>query len=120
MLIPDRVTLRDVWVEINATVSGMDEITMENAGELFIWSYARTEGYPAGEFHTTNISIRAGGKFEPLTVETQMKLVVVRVVVNGNGYFRTNNLYLDAVNVTVDLSGMNILKQTISAIYTKL
>ena len=117
MLIPDRVTLRDVWVEINATVSGMGEITIENAGELYIWSYARTEGYPAGEFHTTNISIRAGGKFEPLTVETQMKLVAVRVVVNGNGYLRTNNLYLDAVNVTVDLSGMNILKQTISAIY---
>ena len=107
MLIPDRVTLRDVWVELNATVSGMDEITVENGGQLYIWSYAKTEGFPSGEFHTTNISIRAGGKFEPLTAEEQMRLVVTRVVVNGNGYFRTNNLYLDAVNVTIDLSGMH-------------
>ena len=85
----------------------MDEITVENGGELYVWSYARTEGYPVGEIHCTNISIRAGGKFEPLTAIEQIKLVVTRVVVNGNGYFRTNSLYLDAVNVTIDLSGMN-------------
>lgn len=107
--IPKRVTLRDVWAEINATVSGMDEITVENNGELYVWSYARTDGYPEGEIHCTNISVRAGGKFEPLTAVQQIKLVVTRVVVNGNGYFRTNSLYLDAVNVTIDLSGKVLL-----------
>ena len=116
MLIPDRVTLRDVWCEINATVSGMDEITIENAGELYIWSYARTTGFPAGEFHTTNISVRAGGKIEPLTAETQMKLVVTRIVVNGNGYFRTNSLYLDVVNVTIDLSGTEFLNSNVNGV----
>ena len=105
ILIPDRVTLRDVWVELNATIIGMDEITVENGGRLYVWSYARTHGKPVGEIHCTNISVRAGGKFEPLTAEHQMKLVVIRIVINGNGYMRTNSLHLKAVNVTVDLSG---------------
>ena len=60
-----------------------------------------------GEIHCVNISVRAGGKFEPLTAIEQIKLVATKVHVNGNGYFRTNSLYLQAVNVTVDLSGRN-------------
>ena len=103
--LPDRVTLRDVWAELNATLSGFDDITVENDGRLFIWSFARSNGKPAGEIHCTNISVRAGGKFEPLTAVDQMKLVVTRLVVNGKGYVRTNKLYVKAVNVTVDLSG---------------
>ena len=105
MLIPDRVTLRDVWVELYATIFGMGVITVENGSVLYVWSYAKTYGKPDGEIHCINISVRAGGKFKPVIAETQMKLVVVRVVVNGKGYLRTNSLYLEAVNVTVDLSG---------------
>ena len=97
--------MRDVWAEINATVSPVKDFTIENGGELYIWSYARTAGQPEGEIHCVNISVRAGGKFEPLTAVEQIKLVATKVHVNGNGYFRTNSLYLQAVNVTVDLSG---------------
>lgn len=97
--------MREVWAEINGTIEGMDVIAIENEGELYIWSYANTDGYKEGEIKATNISVRAGGKFEPLMAEEQMNLYVTRLVVNGNGYVRTNNLRLNATNVTIDLSG---------------
>lgn len=103
--VPNKVTVREVWAEINGTIEGMDVIAIENEGELYIWSYANTAGYKAGEIVATNISVRAGGKFEPLTAVEQMQLYVTRLIVNGNGYVRTNNLRLNATNVTIDLSG---------------
>ena len=94
-------------MEINGTVEGMDDITVENKGKLFIWSHANTDGEPTGVITATNISVKAGGKFEPLTSgDHQMKLKLTRLVVNGNGYLRTNELQVDSVNITVDLSGM--------------
>ena len=114
------MTLRDVWAEINSTLSPVKDFTIENGGELYIWSYARTNGYPVGEIHCVNISVRAGGKFEPLTAIEQIKLVATKVHVNGNGYFRTNSLYLQAVNVTVDLSGRNTyLVPLLSGMFSK-
>ena len=103
--VPSKVTLREVWAEINGTIEGMNVIAVENDGELYIWSYANSDGYKEGQLVATNISVRAGGKFEPLTAVKQMNLVVTRLVVNGNGYVRTNNLKLNATNVTIDLSG---------------
>lgn len=99
------MTLREVWAEINATIEGMDVIAVENEGELYLWSYANTDGQDEGVITATNISIRAGGKFEPLSAEKQMNLIVARLVINGNGYVRTNSLKLNATNVTIDLSG---------------
>ena len=99
------MTLREVWAEINGTIEGMDVIAIENEGELYIWSYANTNGLKEGEIQATNISVRAGGKFEPLMAEKQMNLYVTRLIVNGNGYVRTNNLKMNATNVTIDLSG---------------
>ena len=86
---------------------GLDDISVENEGELFIWSYANTHGDPQGTFSVTNISVRAGGKMEPLTSGAiQMTVVAVTVVVNGRGYIRTNDLQMNATNVTIDLSGL--------------
>ncbi|XP_060557569.1 uncharacterized protein LOC132717977, partial [Ruditapes philippinarum] len=103
--VPSKVTLREVWAEINGTIEGMNVIAVENEGELYIWSYANSDGYKEGQLVATNISVRAGGKFEPLTAVEQMNLIVTRLVVNGNGYVRTNSLKLNATNVTIDLSG---------------
>ncbi|WAR26294.1 hypothetical protein MAR_011998 [Mya arenaria] len=103
--VPNKVIIREVWAEINGTIEGMDVITVENRGELYIWSHANSDGYEKGEIKATNISVRAGGKFEPLAAVRKMKLYVTRLVINGNGYVRTNNLQLNATNVTIDLSG---------------
>lgn len=104
--IPERIAMREVWAEINGTIIGLDDISVENEGELYIWSYANTEGLPEGSLQLTNISVKAGGKFEPLTAEKVINITVIRVLVNGNGYVRTNHLKLHAVNVTIDLSGI--------------
>ena len=37
IVVPDRVTVREVWAELNGTLEGTDDITVENGGELFIW-----------------------------------------------------------------------------------
>ena len=100
--------MREVWAEINGTIIGLDDMSVENKGELYIWSYANTEGLPEGSLRLTNISVRAGGKFEPLTAEKVININVTRVIVNGNGYVRTNYLELHAINVTIDLSGNNV------------
>ena len=101
--------MREVWAEINGTIIGLDDISVENEGELYIWSYANTEGHDEGTLKLTNISVRAGGKFEPLTAVKVMTINVTRVLVNGNGYVRTNHLQLHSINVTIDLSGKTCL-----------
>jgi hypothetical protein len=29
--------MREVWAEINGTIIGLDDISVENEGELYIW-----------------------------------------------------------------------------------
>lgn len=96
-------------MELNGTVKdNLEDITVEDEGKLYIWSYANTENDPQGTFAVTNISVRAGGQFEPLTATelgTKMSIKAETVVVNGMGYIRTNRLQLNATNVTIDLAG---------------
>ena len=103
--------MRDVWAELNGTIIGLDDISVENGGKLNIWSYANTKGYPEGTLNLLNIVVKAGGKFEPLTTENNivMKINVTTITVNGNGYVRTNYLKLYAENCTIDLSGLSHL-----------
>ena len=103
--LPNRIVMRDTWMELNGTFTELGELTVENGGKLYIWSLANTKGKPVGEIHCINITVKAGGKFEPLTAVDQMKLVATRVEVKGYGYMRTNNLHLKTVNLTIDQSG---------------
>jgi hypothetical protein len=34
--IPERIAMREVWAEINGTIIGLDDISVENEGELYI------------------------------------------------------------------------------------
>jgi hypothetical protein len=36
--------MREVWAEINGTIIGLDDISVENEGELYIWSYGKIYG----------------------------------------------------------------------------
>lgn len=47
---PNQVAVRGVWVEINGTVEGAQDLAIENEGEVLIWSYANTLGDPVGTF----------------------------------------------------------------------
>lgn len=99
--------MREVFVENNGTIFNVEEITVENKAGLYLWSYGRTEGNPEGHYTLTNLSIKAGGHAEALTADLgpMIQLVLTRLTINGNGDLRTNRLKLNAVNITVDLSG---------------
>lgn len=64
-----RIIMRDVWAEFNVTFIGIDEVVVENNGELYIWFYVNIIGFLEGIINVINIIIRAGGKFEFLIVE---------------------------------------------------
>lgn len=69
LVVPDRVTVREVWAELNGTLEGTDDISVENDGELFIWSHARSFEQPAGEIHLDQLSVRSGGKVQALSAD---------------------------------------------------
>ena len=102
------VTMREVWLYLNGTIEGAKDFTIENDAQLYIWSYAKSHGYPEGTIHAANISVRAGGKFEPLTVDgatARMTLQLTNLIINGRGYVRSNDLKVITTNLTIDLSG---------------
>lgn len=100
-----RIIMRDVWAEFNVTFIGIDEVVVENNGELYIWFYVNIIGFLEGIINVINIIIRAGGKFEFLTVEKRMRFEVVRVIVNGKGYLCINNFEFYFINVIIDFLG---------------
>lgn len=100
-----RIIMRDVWAEFNVTFIGIDEVVVENNGELYIWFYVNIIGFLEGIINVINIIIRAGGKFEFLTVENRMRFEAVRVIVNGKGYLRINNFEFYFINVIIDFLG---------------
>ena len=77
-------------MEVNGTIEGANDMTMEDEGELYIWSYANTDGDPAGVIALENFTVRAGGKFEALSADgspNKMRIETTRFTVNGYGYF---------------------------------
>ena len=49
MEVPNEVTLREVWMEVNGTVEGAQHIAIEDEGELYIWAHAKSDGYSQGK-----------------------------------------------------------------------
>ena len=91
----------------NGTVEGASDLAIEDKAVLYLWSHARTAGDPEGVFRAVNISVRPGGKFEPITVDGAAKMVLklTRFTVNAFGYVYTNDLSITAENFTIDLAG---------------
>ena len=118
MELPSRLTLREVFMEINGTIEGVADIAVENDGELYLWSFANTANDPQGVFRAINVSVRAGGKFEPLTADgaPRLALHLQRMEVNAHGYVRTNNLLLTTQNLTIDLSGNDVISLLLSCL----
>ena len=107
MEIPRRLSVRGVRMRLNCTLEGAQEMTVENRGELTVWSHARSAGRALGVLAAANISVRAGGLLELLVGEgaPPMKVYATSVTVNGLGRLHTNQLLLTADNVTIDRSG---------------
>ncbi|XP_077861760.1 LOW QUALITY PROTEIN: uncharacterized protein LOC100369350 [Saccoglossus kowalevskii] len=99
--------MRDVWMECNGTLANVADLTVETGGFLYLWSYGSTYNQLDGVYEFGNVTIRADGKFELLTVAnySRMSLGVTLLDVKAGGYVRTNDMKLTAVNVTIDVAG---------------
>lgn len=99
--------MREVYLKLGGTISGLETLAVENKGYFLMTSDANTMNQPIGTLHLTNISARAGSQVEFMKTANGIRVEVnlTNLVVNSNGNVRTNDLLLHAMNVTVDLSG---------------
>ena len=111
MEVPEHIIVREVWMWLNCTLQGASELTVEDEGEVKVWSHAHSIGEPDGVITAKAISVRAGGKMEALTADSaeRMQIRTTTFTVNGLGYFRTNTITITTHNLTVDVAGMYII-----------
>ena len=107
LFLPKRVSLREVWMYVNGSVSDSEEYAIDRDGQLHLWSGGNSEGEPEGTFVFVNITIRARGRLIATTLAGHGKMAVHcrRMVVNAGGKFISNDVHLTAVNITIDAAG---------------
>lgn len=105
--LPKRVSLREVWMYVNGSLSDSQEYVVDKDGELHLWSGGNSEGEPEGTFVFVNISMRARGHLIATTLAGHGKMAVQceRMVINAGGKFISNDVHLTAVNITIDAAG---------------
>ena len=106
--VPRRLSLREVYMEINGTLADSEDYTIDRDGALFLWSGGRSLGESPGHFRFINMSIRSLGKLEATTLPAHGRLTVnlTKFVVNAGGLASVNDFHLVAVNATIDVAGM--------------
>ena len=113
--IPKNLNLRNVWMEVNGTISDSEEYVIDKNGALYIWSTGKTRGYSQGFYHFVNLTVRSSGKLYTTTLQGEPILTVngTKVVVNAGGVISGNSLRIESENITVDMAGMtkNILNK---------
>ena len=107
LFLPKRVSLREVWMYVNGSVSDSEEYVVDRDGQLHLWSGGNSEGEPEGTFVFVNVSIRARGRLFATTLAGHGKMAVQcnRMVINAGGKFISNDVHLTAVNITIDAAG---------------
>ncbi|XP_070535283.1 uncharacterized protein [Ptychodera flava] len=106
--LPRRAVMRDVWMEVNGTLADIEDFTVESGGLLYFWSYGSTRNQIDGVYQFVNMTIRADGKFELLTVADYNRMVLnltSLMEVKAGGYVRTNDMLVIAENITIDVAG---------------
>ncbi len=118
--LPPRLSMRDVWMEFNGTLAGVDDFTIDSGGALSMWSYGNSLDQPHRRYECVNVTVRSDGKLEMLTVkgEAELTLELKLFVVNAGGYVRANRLHLIAENLTIDVAGMLCCSLQFFKIYT--
>ena len=105
--VPSRLSLREVWMEVNGTLSDAHDYVVDRSGELYLWSAAHSKGHSEGVFLFGNISVRSRGRLYLTSMPQRDRIVLntTRFVVNAGGGVYTNNLHVLAVNATIDVAG---------------
>ena len=105
--IPRKLYLRDVWMEVNGTVSDSVEYIIDQRGSLSLWSIGSTVNCQKGHYNFVNLTVRSQGLLYTTAVNSTEKVTVnvTRMVVNAGGVVSGNNLEIKSTNLTVDMAG---------------
>ena len=107
LFLPKRVSLREVWMHVNGSLSDSEEYVIDRDGELYLWSGGNSEGEQEGTFVFVNVSVRARGRLHAITLPGHGKMYVkcTRIMINAGGKIISNEFHLSAVNITIDAAG---------------
>ncbi|PIK61100.1 hypothetical protein BSL78_01925 [Apostichopus japonicus] len=107
MAIPSRLSMRDVWFEVRGTFSHSLELFVDSGGSLSMWSEGNSADHPVGTFKFTDMTVRANGEVVWWTSSEfpEMTVLLRDLRINAGGEVITNQLILEAENVTIDTSG---------------
>ena len=105
--IPKKLYLRNVWMEVNGTISDSLEYTIDKRGSLSVWSTGHTLNYPKGFYHFYNLTVRSEGLLYATATDLASLVTVnaTRIVVNAGGKISGNRLKTESTNLTVDMAG---------------
>lgn len=80
---------------------------MDSGGSLSMWSEGNSADHPVGTFKLTDITVRANGEVVWWTSAEfpEMTVLLRDLKINAGGEVITNQLILEAENVTIDTSG---------------
>ena len=113
LFLPKRVSLREVWMYVNGSLSDSEEYVIDRDGELHLWSGGNSEGEKEGMFVFVNVTVRARGRLYATTLPGHGKMHVKssRTVINAGGKVISNDFHLTAVNLTIDAAGKYFIIQ---------
>lgn len=105
--IPSKLYLRNVWMEVNGTISDSLEYTIDQKGSLSVWSTGHTANYPKGFYHFHNLTVRSQGLLYATATDrnTEVTVNATLTVVNAGGVISGNRLRVESTNLTVDMAG---------------
>ena len=105
--VPRRLSLREVYMEINGTLADSDDYTIDRDGKLFLWSGGQSLGEKKGHFRFINMSIKSLGLLHTTKIQGHgpVSLHTTRFVVNAGGLASVDDFFLYSVNATIDVAG---------------
>lgn len=105
--LPNRLSLREVYMEVNGSLAESRDYVIDRHGQLFLWSGGNSVGEERGVFRFVNISVRSRGLLYTTTLPRQSRVTVnlTRLTVNAGGRVSGNDLKIVAVNITIDVAG---------------
>ena len=107
LALPTRLSLREVYMEVNGSLAESHDYVIDRRGQLFLWSEGNSVGEEQGVFQFINISVRSGGLLYTTTLprQNQVTINLTRLSVNAGGRVSGNSLGIVAVNITIDVEG---------------
>ena len=105
--VPRRLSLREVYMEVNGTLADSNDYTIDRNGKLYLWSGGNSLGESIGHFRFVNLSVKSKGLLHTTKLPNHgpVSLHMTRFVINAGGLASVDDFYLESVNATIDVAG---------------